>query len=124
MNPLAAIFDHPLLREVPWRSLGVPLLIFMVLAMMIIPLPPFLLDLCFTFNIALALVVMMAAAYTRRPLDFARKVHLQAFRRQGAWPHESLPRCTGKTFVASSLVLLRPPLFNGAFSRRGAPAQP
>src|SRR6266853_395402 len=71
MNPLAAIFDHPLLREVPWRSLGVPLLIFMVLAMMIIPLPPFLLDLCFTFNIALALVVMMAAAYTRRPLDFA-----------------------------------------------------
>jgi len=71
MNPLAAIFDHPLLREVPWRSLGVPLLIFMVLAMMIIPLPPLLLDLCFTFNIALALVVMMAAAYTRRPLDFA-----------------------------------------------------
>jgi len=71
MNPLAAIFDHPLLREVPWRSLGVPLLIFMVLAMMIIPLPPSLLDLCFTFNIALALVVMMAAAYTRRPLDFA-----------------------------------------------------
>src|SRR5437899_6021885 len=71
MNPLAAIFDHPLLREVPWRSLGVPLLIFMVLAMMIIPLPPFLLDLCFTFNIALALVVMMAAAYTRRQLDFA-----------------------------------------------------
>src|SRR6266446_8785761 len=71
MNPLAAIFDHPLLREVPWRSLGVPLLIFMVLAMMIIPLPPFLLDLLFTFNIALALVVMMAAAYTRRPLDFA-----------------------------------------------------
>jgi len=71
MNGLAAVFDHPLLRNVPWRSLGVPLLIFMVLSMMIIPLPPFLLDLLFTFNIALALVVMMAAAYTRRPLDFA-----------------------------------------------------
>jgi len=71
MNPLAQVFDHPLLRNVPWRSLGVPLMIFMVLAMMIIPLPPFLLDLLFTFNIALALVVMMAAAYTRRPLDFA-----------------------------------------------------
>src|SRR6266403_2185060 len=53
MNRLAALFDHPVLR------------------MMIIPLPPFLLDLLFTFNIALALVVMMAAAYTRRPLDFA-----------------------------------------------------
>ena len=71
MNGLAAIFDHPLLREVPWRSLAVPLLIFMVLAMMIIPLPPFLLDLAFTFNIALALIVLMASAYTRRPLDFA-----------------------------------------------------
>jgi flagellar biosynthesis protein FlhA len=71
VNGLAAIFDHPLLRSVPWRSLGVPLLIFMVLAMMIIPLPPFLLDLLFTFNIALALIVMMAAAYSRRPLDFA-----------------------------------------------------
>jgi flagellar biosynthesis protein FlhA len=71
MNALAQVFDHPLLRNVPWRSLGVPMLIFMVLAMMIIPLPPFLLDLLFTFNIALALVVMMAAAYTRRPLDFA-----------------------------------------------------
>jgi flagellar biosynthesis protein FlhA len=71
MNALAAIFDHPLLRSVPWRSLAVPLLIFMVLAMMVIPLPPFLLDLLFTFNIALALIVLMAAAYTRRPLDFA-----------------------------------------------------
>ncbi|HEX4585485.1 MAG TPA: flagellar biosynthesis protein FlhA [Burkholderiaceae bacterium] len=71
MNALASIFDHPLLREVPWRSLAVPLLIFMVLAMMIVPMPPFLLDLLFTFNIALALVVLMAAAYTRRPLDFA-----------------------------------------------------
>ena len=66
MNGLATIFDHPLLRSMPWRSLGVPLVIFMVLAMMIIPLPPFLLDLLFTFNIALALIVMMAAAYTRR----------------------------------------------------------
>src|SRR2546421_11201851 len=71
MNMVAALLHPPVLRNVPWRSLGVQLLIFMVLAMMIIPLPPFLLDLCFTFNIALALVVMMAAAYTRRPLDFA-----------------------------------------------------
>src|SRR5882757_9595839 len=71
MNGLAAIFDHPLLREVPWRTLSLPLLIFMVLAMMIVPLPPFLLDLLFTFNIALALIVLMASAYTRRPLEFA-----------------------------------------------------
>jgi flagellar biosynthesis protein FlhA len=49
----------------------VPLLVFMVLAMMIVPLPPFLLDLLFTFNIALALVVLMVAVYTRKPLEFA-----------------------------------------------------
>jgi flagellar biosynthesis protein FlhA len=65
------MFAHRFLREVPWRSLGVPLLIFLVLAMMIVPLAPFLLDLLFTFNIALALIVLMASAYTRRPLDFA-----------------------------------------------------
>ncbi len=68
---MQAIFAHPALRAVPWRSLAVPLLVFMVLAMMIVPLPPFLLDLLFTFNIALALVVLMVAVYTRKPLEFA-----------------------------------------------------
>jgi flagellar biosynthesis protein FlhA len=71
MNALAAAFNHPLLRAVPWRALAVPLLVFLVLAMMILPLPPFLLDLLFTFNIALALIVLMVAVYTRKPLEFA-----------------------------------------------------
>ena len=71
MNSIAAAFNHPLLRAVPWRALAVPLLVFMVLAMMIVPLPPFLLDLLFTFNIALALIVLMVAVYTKRPLEFA-----------------------------------------------------
>ncbi len=71
MNPIAAVFDHPLLRAVPWRTLAVPVLVFMVLVMMILPLPPLLLDLLFTFNIALALVVLMTAVYTKKPLDFA-----------------------------------------------------
>src|SRR5690242_16592203 len=71
MNGLASLFAHPAVRKVPWQSVGVTLPICMVLAMMIIPLPAFLLDLLFTCNIALALIVMMAAAYTRRPLDFA-----------------------------------------------------
>jgi flagellar biosynthesis protein FlhA len=66
-----AILDHPILRAVPWQALAVPLLVFMVLAMMIVPLPPFLLDLLFTFNIALALIVLMVAVYTRKPLEFA-----------------------------------------------------
>jgi flagellar biosynthesis protein FlhA len=66
-----AIFDHPLLRAVPWRSLAVPLLVFMVLVMLVLPLPPLVLDLLFTFNIALALVVLMTAVYTKKALDFA-----------------------------------------------------
>jgi len=71
MNSLAALFNHPVMRAVPWRALAVPLLVFLVLAMMILPLPPFLLDFLFTFNIALALIVLMVAVYTKKPLEFA-----------------------------------------------------
>ena len=66
-----ALLEHPLLRALPWRSLAVPLIVFLILAMMILPLPAFALDLLFTFNIALALIVLMVSAYTRKPLDFA-----------------------------------------------------
>ncbi|MCP5202278.1 MAG: flagellar biosynthesis protein FlhA [Gammaproteobacteria bacterium] len=52
-------------------GIGVPLLLLAMLAMMVIPLPPFLLDILFTFNISLALIVLMAGIYARRPLDFA-----------------------------------------------------
>jgi len=71
MNSIAAALNHPLIRAVPWRALAVPLVVFMVLAMMILPLPPFLLDLLFTFNIALALIVLMVAVYTKKALEFA-----------------------------------------------------
>jgi flagellar biosynthesis protein FlhA len=53
------------------KALMAPLFIVMVLAMMVLPLPPFALDLLFTFNIALALMVMLVAANMVRPLDFA-----------------------------------------------------
>ena len=53
------------------RSLGGPLLIVMILAMMILPLPPFLLDLLFTFNIAFAVMVLLTGMYTLKPLEFA-----------------------------------------------------
>ena len=53
------------------RALMAPLVVVMILAMMVLPLPPFALDLLFTFNIAMALMVMMVAAYMTRPLDFA-----------------------------------------------------
>src|SRR3954465_11390681 len=53
------------------RALMAPLFIIMVLSMMVLPLPAFALDLLFTFNIAMALMVMMVAAYMVRPLDFS-----------------------------------------------------
>ena len=52
-------------------GLTAPLFVVMMLAMMVLPLPPFILDLLFTFNIAMALMVMMVASHMVRPLDFA-----------------------------------------------------
>ncbi len=53
------------------RALGVPIFVIMVLAMMVLPLPAFVLDLLFTFNIAMALMVVMISAHMVKPLDFA-----------------------------------------------------
>lgn len=53
------------------KSLAAPVLIVMILGMMILPLPPFILDLLFTFNIALAVMVLLVSMYTQKPLDFA-----------------------------------------------------
>jgi len=52
------------------QGLGTPLFILAALAMVILPLPPLLLDVLFSFNIALALVVLLVTIYTMRPLDF------------------------------------------------------
>ncbi len=52
-------------------ALGAPVAVLLVLSMMVLPLPPFVLDLLFTFNIAMAVMVMMVAAHMIRPLDFA-----------------------------------------------------
>ena len=83
-NPLASISG---LRNLPGQvdrrqlgtfvkgigqgSLGVPILLLMLLGMMILPVPPFLLDVLFSFNISLALVVLLVSVYAMRPLDFA-----------------------------------------------------
>ena len=53
------------------RSLAGPVLIVMILAMMVLPLPPFLLDILFTFNIAIAVMVLLVSMNTTRALDFA-----------------------------------------------------
>src|SRR5574340_380443 len=54
-----------------WRGLAGPVLIIMIMTMMILPLPPFLLDVLFTFNIALAVMVLLVSLYAMKPLDFA-----------------------------------------------------
>ncbi|WP_116474194.1 flagellar biosynthesis protein FlhA [Zobellella maritima] len=53
------------------KLLAGPVLIIMILSMMILPLPPFALDLLFTFNIALAIMVLLVSMFTQKPLDFA-----------------------------------------------------
>ncbi|MBD9416537.1 flagellar biosynthesis protein FlhA [Pseudomonas sp. PDM16] len=52
-------------------NLGIPLLLLVMLAMVMLPIPPFLLDVLFTFSIALSIVVLLVAIYSLRPLDFA-----------------------------------------------------
>ena len=62
------------LPKIPQRSvpaIGAPIMVLATLAMVVLPIPPFLLDMFFTFNIALAMVVLLVTVYTRRPLDFA-----------------------------------------------------
>lgn len=58
-------------KEFTKNGLGTPLLLVLMFSMMIVPLPPFALDLVFTFNIALALIIILVSIYTLRPLDFA-----------------------------------------------------
>jgi flagellar biosynthesis protein FlhA len=59
------------LGEFARNGLGVPVLVMVVLAMMVLPLPAFLLDVFFTFNISLSLMILLAVIYVRRALEFA-----------------------------------------------------
>ena len=52
-------------------NLGIPLLLLVMLGMVMLPIPPFLLDVLFTFSIALSIVVLLVSIYALRPLDFA-----------------------------------------------------
>lgn len=69
MNALLAILRDS--GSAQARLMVGPILILMVLAMMILPLPPIILDLLFTFNISLSVMVLLVAMFTRKPLDFA-----------------------------------------------------
>ena len=58
-------------RDMVRNGLGAPILVIMLLAMLVIPLPTLALDVFFTFNIALSLVILMVTVYVGRPLEFA-----------------------------------------------------
>ncbi len=64
-DPLAVI------KRLATNGLGVPLIMMLMLSMMVVPLPPWLLDVLFTFNIALALIVLLVSIYTAKPLSFS-----------------------------------------------------
>lgn len=59
------------LKSLSAMGLGAPLMIVMLLALLVLPLPPFLLDLFFTFNIAFSLIILLVVIYTLKPLEFA-----------------------------------------------------
>ncbi|QEQ95812.1 flagellar biosynthesis protein FlhA [Neptunomonas concharum] len=65
----AVLFNN--VRGLSQGNLGVPLLLLVILAMVTLPVPAFLLDVLFTFNIALSIVVLLVGVYALRPLDFA-----------------------------------------------------
>ena len=54
-----------------FSGLGIPFLVLLIMAMLVIPLPPMLLDVLFTFNILVSLIVIMIAIGTKKPLDFS-----------------------------------------------------
>jgi flagellar biosynthesis protein FlhA len=66
----AATATLPSLRDVLRSGIGVPVGVLAVLAMVVLPLPPFALDVLFTFNIALSIVIVMAVFYIARPIEF------------------------------------------------------
>ncbi|HEX8756290.1 MAG TPA: flagellar biosynthesis protein FlhA [Steroidobacteraceae bacterium] len=60
----------PTWRDLLRAGIGVPAGVLAVLAMVIVPLPPMALDVLFTFNIALSIVIVMAVFYVSRPIEF------------------------------------------------------
>jgi flagellar biosynthesis protein FlhA len=73
MSAMNSLMQLPKLMMAGSKGKGLvgPVLIILILSMMILPLPPFLLDLLFTFNIALSIMVLLVSMYTMKALDFA-----------------------------------------------------
>ncbi|CNK62296.1 flagellar biosynthesis protein FlhA [Yersinia mollaretii] len=71
MANLATKLRLPDFKQTQWQILAGPVLIMTILAMMILPLPPFILDLLFTFNIVLSLMILLVAMFTQSTLEFS-----------------------------------------------------
>lgn len=74
LNHFQSIDRHSFINGVKGAgrgNLGIPILLLMLLGMMILPVPSFLLDAFFSFNIALSIIVLLVGIYSLRPLDFA-----------------------------------------------------
>lgn len=59
------------LKSLPALPLGTPVLVLACLGMVMLPMPPFLLDILFTFNITLSMIVLLVTIYAKRPMEFA-----------------------------------------------------
>jgi flagellar biosynthesis protein FlhA len=62
---------NSLVQELRRQKYATPVFLLMIMAMIMLPLPPVLLDVLFTFNIVLALIVILVSVSTKRPLDFS-----------------------------------------------------
>ncbi|MDR0529444.1 MAG: flagellar biosynthesis protein FlhA [Zoogloeaceae bacterium] len=68
---MAALAIPGFFARVSPAQIGAPVLIIMILAMMVLPLPPFILDVLFTFNIALSVMILLVAIQVRKTLEFS-----------------------------------------------------
>lgn len=71
MSNLASKLRLPQFKETQWQIMAGPVLIMLILSMMILPLPAFLLDMLFTFNIVLSLMILLVAMFTQKTLEFS-----------------------------------------------------
>ena len=67
---LSQITQH-LPKNLSALRMGIPLIVLITLGMVTLPMPPFILDVLFTFNIALSLLILLVSVYALKPLDFA-----------------------------------------------------
>ncbi len=69
-TPTPTLNAMPTMRDLVRVGVGVPIGVLAVLAMIVLPLPPMALDILFTFNIALSIIIMMSVFYVSRPVEF------------------------------------------------------